>query len=155
MTHQRPQTLSTQSTSWSGKQTRPHGAHLVSCTFHHTTLPLFYTHILHSQCQSMAVLQSLCTRLHRVPCPYRTLVLPNLSAENADMFWMERVCDVSCQLRPGSSNSESAQAMHAYAPQRSSTSLLNALVEAVIVSSSCVLFSLSFSLSHHAPHRIR
>ncbi|KAJ7929420.1 hypothetical protein B0H13DRAFT_1964176, partial [Mycena leptocephala] len=43
---------------------------LVSCAFHCTTLPLFYTLVLHSRYQSATVFQPLRTRLHRVPCPY-------------------------------------------------------------------------------------
>jgi hypothetical protein len=67
------------------------------------------------------------------------LVLPNSSAEDADMFRMERVCDVTCQLRPGSGNPESARAIHAHTPQRRSASLLDALVgRSYCVSSSCV-----------------
>ncbi|KAJ7899404.1 hypothetical protein B0H13DRAFT_796389 [Mycena leptocephala] len=80
----------------------------------------------------------------------RTLVLPNSSPEDADMFRILERVDITYLLRRSRGNS-SAQAVRAHNSQRRSASLLDALMDAVCVSISIRWRSPSLVTPHPPP----
>jgi hypothetical protein len=120
-----PQYTQSSSTSWSRQGLMV--PLLVSCTFYCTTLPPFHhTLVLHSPYQS--------TNAARVCLPRaRTLVPPNSSPEDADMFRMPERVDVTYLLRCSRGNS-SAQAVSFEArdvPQPAHPRALDMLIDTV------------------------